>query len=56
MNADQHALAILRAIQTAELDGCTVTVDEDHSALLIGDRFAVVEPMAEGDPWDWRTR
>lgn len=52
MNAEQHALTILRAIQMAEKEGFVVTVDESHSAVIVADMYFLFEPSEEDEPWD----
>lgn len=51
MNAEQHALAILRTIQQCEKDGYRVEAFADE--LLIGDIHILVEPQEEDCVWDW---
>lgn len=55
MNAEQHALAVLRAIKEAESAGFMVEIvlggpGDDY--LLVADHFRLVQPSDEGDPWD----
>lgn len=52
MNAEQHALAILKAIQVAELEGFMVEVDQRRSHLTVADVYVLAEPAEEDEPWD----
>lgn len=53
MNAEQHALAILRAIQAAEEAGYLVTVSNGrYSGLTVADVYVLAEPQEEDEPWD----
>lgn len=55
VNAEQHAQAILNAIQAAEAAGFMVEIvlggpGDDY--LTVADHFKLVQPFDEGDPWD----
>lgn len=53
MNAEQHALAILRAIQEAESAGFTVEVSNTLvEGLTVADVYVLAEPQEEDEPWD----
>lgn len=53
MNAEQHALAILRAIQAAEHEGFMVEVSNGGcSGLTLADIYVLAEPQEEDEPWD----
>lgn len=54
MNAEQHALAILRAIQAAEEAGYLVTVSNGryNGLLTVADVYVLAEPQEEDEPWD----
>lgn len=58
MNAEQHAQAILNAIQASEAAGFTVEImpgDRDDY-LSVANHFMLVQPFGESDPWDMRTK
>lgn len=52
MTAEQHAMAILNAIQTSELAGFMVEVDQSRSHLTVADVYVLAEPLEEDEPWD----
>lgn len=55
MNAEQHALAILRAIQSSEQDGFMVEIAPAFGSghhLTVADVYVLAEPQEEDEPWD----
>lgn len=52
MTAEQHAQAILSAIQAAEEAGFMVVVDEHRHHLTVADVYVLAEPMEEDAPWE----
>lgn len=53
MSAEQHAYAILNAIQMAEEAGFPVEVSNGRRAgLTVADIYVLAEPDEEDEPWD----
>lgn len=53
MTAEQHAYAILNAIQESEAAGFMVEVSNGRCAgLIVADVYVLAEPDEEDEPWD----
>lgn len=53
MTAEEHAYAILSAIQTAEAAGFMVEISNGRCAgLIVADVYVLAEPSEEDEPWD----
>ena len=54
MNAEQHALAILNAIQAAEAAGYEVCISDrsDRGVIEVATHFSLVEPFFDDQAWE----